>query len=52
MSRVGVGDRVRGLVGGFWMTWRVSFFSCLFLEIYWREVEELKFPFGKDGWMP
>lgn len=27
-------------------------FSCLFLEIYWREVEELKFPFGKDGWMP
>lgn len=34
MSRVGVGDRVRGLVGGFWMTWRVLFFSsCLFLEI-------------------
>lgn len=52
MSRVGVGDRVRGLVGGFWMTWCVLFFSCLFLKIYWGEVEELKFPFGKDGWMP
>lgn len=33
MSRVGVGDRVRGLVGGFWMTWCVLFFACLFLEI-------------------
>lgn len=31
MSRVGVGDRVRGLVGGFWMTWRVSFFFFLFV---------------------
>lgn len=50
MSRVGVGDRVRGLVGGFWMTWCVLFFSsCLFLEIYWGEVEELKFPFGKES---
>lgn len=53
MSRVGVGDRVREPVGGFWMTWCVLFFSsCLFLEIYWGEVEELKFPVGKDGWMP
>lgn len=25
MSRVGVGDRVRVLVGGFWMTWCVLF---------------------------
>lgn len=34
MSRVGVEDRVRELVGGFWMTWCVLFFSsCLFLEI-------------------
>lgn len=31
MSRVGVGDRVRGLVGGFWMTWCVLFFSLLFV---------------------
>lgn len=30
MSRVEVGDRVRGLVGGFWMTWCVLFF-CLFV---------------------
>lgn len=31
MSRVGVGDRVRGLVGGFWMTWRVFFFFLFVL---------------------
>lgn len=31
MSRVEVGDRVRGLVGGFWMTWCVLFFFLLFV---------------------
>lgn len=32
MSRVGVGDRVRGLVGGLWMTWCVLFFFLFVLE--------------------
>lgn len=31
MSRVGVGDRVRVLVGEFWMTWCVLFFALLFV---------------------